>query len=86
MKKIIFPIVATLVIGGLNIWTFLLTNQTDLQFAWVSVAIVWIDLVIAWLINKKQPSISYMFFATGIIIDILLLVNYFWIQNPNRLS
>lgn len=84
MKNNLFIIIATAVIAGLNVWLFIISQSLDIQLAYVAFVIVWIDLVVAWLINKKQPSLSYMFFATAIIVEALLAINYFWIQKSGR--
>jgi hypothetical protein len=84
MKKNLYIIIATAVIAGLNVWLFIISQSLDIQLSYVAFVIVWIDLVVSWLINKRQPSLSYMFFSTALIVEALLAVNYFWIQKSGR--
>lgn len=84
MKKNLLQIIMTIVIAGLNVWLFIISQSVDAQLAYVAFVIVWIDLVVAWLIKKRQPSLSYMFMSTAIIINVLIAVNCFWIQKGGR--
>jgi len=84
VKKNLFIIIATIIIAGLNVWLFIISQTIDIQLAYVAFVVVWIDLAVSWFINKKQPALSYMFFATALIVEALLAVNYFWIQKAGR--
>ncbi|MCX6809347.1 MAG: hypothetical protein NTZ65_01160 [Candidatus Berkelbacteria bacterium] len=84
-KKLIILIVVSLVLAGLNVWSWNLTQKNDLQLAWVAFGLVWLNIVFGWVTNHRQPTLSYIFFSTGLIINALVLINYFWILQRGNL-
>jgi hypothetical protein len=84
VKKIIVLIIASLVIAAVNIWMWQLTEVNDLQLAWVAFGLVWLNLILSWITERRQPSIAYFCLSTSLIIEIILAINYFWIQKGGR--
>jgi len=84
MKKIIVLIVASLVIAAINFWTWQLTEKIDLQLAWVAFSLVWVNLILSWITERRQRAISYLLLSSSLIIEAILLVNYFWMQKGSR--
>lgn len=80
MKKIHYYIIATLVLIGLNIWAWSLNLKLDYQLAWIAFLLVFVDLAIGWLVYAKSEAILYLFFTSAFVIEVLLIINYFWIQ------
>ena len=84
MKKIIVLIIASVIIIGLNIWTWQLTQTNDLQLAWIAFSLVWVNLILSWITERRQTTITYLLLSTSLIIEAILLVNYFWMQKGSR--
>jgi len=84
MKKIYYFILATIVLVGLNIWVWGFTLQLDYQLGWIAFLLVFLNIAIAWLLYNKSEALMYFFFVCSLIIEILLIVNYFWIQQLGK--
>jgi len=84
MKTIYYYFISTAIIIGLNIFSFLITRGIDYQLAWIAFLLVWVDLALAWLINSKAQAIMYFFYTTAFIIEVLLIINYYWVQGLGK--
>jgi|GEM_PF-2728187 len=84
IKKFIVLIIVSLVIVAVNIWMWQLTEVNDLQLAWVTFGLVWLNLILSWVTERRQPNIAYFCLSTSLIIEAILVVNYFWIQKGGR--
>jgi hypothetical protein len=84
VKKIIVLIIASLVIAAVNMWVWQLTEMNDLQLAWVAFGLVWLNLILSWITERRQPTIAYFCLSTSLIIEAILIVNYFWMQKGSR--
>lgn len=83
-KRIIVLIIVSLVIAAINIWMWQLTEKNDLQLAWVAFGLVWLNLILSWITERRQPTIAYLCLSTSLIIEAILMVNYFWMQKGSR--
>lgn len=84
MKKIYYYIIASVVLAGINIWVWQITTRIDYQLAWIAFLLVWIDIALSWIVYKKAVTITYFFLSCALIIEILLIVNYYWIQGLGK--
>ena len=84
MKTIYYYLIATVVLAGLNIWVWTFTNAIDYQLAWIAFLLIWVNLALAWFIHTKSQALMYFFFSTSLVIEVLLIVNYFWIQQLGK--
>ncbi|MFH1767386.1 MAG: hypothetical protein ABH826_04875 [Patescibacteria group bacterium] len=80
MKKILtFLIINAILVAG-NIYAWLLTLKVDYQLAWVAFVIVLVNIILSLLVLSRQKTIMYFFATSSLIIELLLIINYFWIQ------
>jgi len=80
MKKILtFLIINAVLVAG-NIYAWLLTLKVDYQLAWVAFVIVLVNIILSLLVLSRQKTIMYFFATSSLIIELLLIINYFWIQ------
>lgn len=84
MKTIYYYLIASVVLGGVNIWSWTITNRIDYQLGWIAFLLVWINLVLAWILYSKSQAIMYFFLTSSLVIEVLLIINYFWIQQLGK--
>ena len=80
MNKVMSIVVATVVLAGANLGVWYLANSTDPQIAWVCFVLVWLNLILGWLTLRRQPLLTALFFSAGAILELILIVNKFWIS------
>jgi len=79
-NKTIFALTAvTLVVAGINILVWWVSRDTDPQLAWIGFILVWFNLLLGWLTFARQRAITYLFFSIALLIEIILVVNKYWI-------
>jgi len=80
MKKIIWLIVAVILLTMGNITLYLLErNSNAAQVSLIGFVIVWLDLILSIIVYSRQNSLAYIFLGVTTLIEILLTVNLFWI-------
>lgn len=80
LKKYLVLIVATFIIAIANFVIWYFSKDAESQIFWIGFILVWFNLLLCWLTNFRQPYLTYLFLSTSVIIEILLLVNNFWIS------
>lgn len=78
LKENLVLIIATVVIAAINVWLY--TKNDGLQVGFIAFVLVWFDLVLSWITFRRQQAIGYIYLSAGLIIEILLAVNIFWIS------
>jgi len=78
-KNIILLALATLVIAAGNIVTIYFARLEESQISWIGFYLVWFNLLVGWLTYRRKPVITYMFFAVGILLILIVLINKYWI-------
>lgn len=80
MKKILYLLIANVVLVGGNVFSWYISLKLDYQLAWIAFILVFINLVLSWLVYPKQKTIMYFFLSSSLIIELLLIINFYWIQ------
>lgn len=78
-KTILVLAAVTLVVAGINILVWWVSRDTDPQLAWIGFILVWFNLLLGWLTFARQRAITYLFFSIALLIEIILIVNKYWI-------
>jgi hypothetical protein len=80
MKKYLAPVLFTAVIAAGNVWLWLILRDIEQEISWVVFAVVWFNLIIGWFTFRRQMVLTYIFFAVALILELVLLVDKFWIM------
>ena len=77
-------IVSSIILAGLNLYGWQITLKLDTQLAWVALVLVFVNLILSWLMWRRNRYIAVLFITASFLIEVLILVNYFWIQIVGR--
>lgn len=79
-KRLIIDLSVTAILVGGNIVLWLVGKKSGEQLYWVAFMLVWFNLALSWLTRNNHKPIYYLFLATSFIIEILILINIYWIS------
>ncbi len=84
MNKNLFFVILTAVCAGLNLYGWQITLKMDVQLAWIALILVFLNLLLAWLTWRKNKYIAVLFVGSSFIIELLIFINFFWVQKIGR--
>lgn len=73
-------IISTVIIGGINIFSWYASKNLDPQIVWIGFILVWFNLLLSWLTFARQPYISYIFISSSFVIEAMVLINNFFVS------
>jgi len=79
-KKLIIDIGVSAVLAAVNILLWYIGQKSGEQIYWIAFVLVWFNIALAWLTRVRQKPISYIFLSTSLIVEILVLINIYWIS------
>ncbi|OQA52133.1 MAG: hypothetical protein BWY43_00617 [candidate division WS2 bacterium ADurb.Bin280] len=79
LNNLLYPAIIIFVAAvNILLWYFLRTK--DLQLMTVVFALVWIDLVLAIFVLKKQASIFYLLISAAFLLEMVALINVYYVM------
>jgi hypothetical protein len=84
IKKNLIFILVSVACAGLNLYGWQITLKLDTQLAWIALILIFLNLLLAWLTWRRNRYITVLFVASSFIIEILIFVNFFWMQKIGR--
>jgi len=84
MKKNILFIVVSVVCAGLNLYGWQITLKLDTQLAWVALILVFLNIILSWLMWRRNRHLAYIFIAASLLVELLIFINYFYLQKIGR--
>jgi len=81
LKKVHIIVVASIVLAAANFLLYFLTRDSSSQIVWIGFMLVWLNLILSWLTYRRLPEISYLFIATSFLIELLIVVDIYWITS-----
>jgi hypothetical protein len=84
IKKNLVFILVSVVCAGLNLYGWQITLKLDTQLAWVALVLVFLNLLLSWLVWRRNKYISILFMGSSFIIEALIFINFFWMQKVGR--
>lgn len=84
IKKSLVFIVVSVACAGLNLYGWQITLKLDVQLAWIALILVFVNLILAWLMWRRNKYIALLFIGTGLLIELLIFVNYYYLQTSGR--
>jgi len=79
LNNFVFPaIVAVVASINILIWHFLRTR--DLQLVTVVFALVWLDLIMAIFVIKKQVYIFYILVSAAFLLEVITIINIYYVM------
>lgn len=84
IKRNLIFIITSIVIAGLNIYGWQITLKLDTRLAWIALALIFLNLILAWLTWRRNRYISYLFVTSSLIVELIIFNNYFWLQKIGR--
>ena len=73
-------VVSTVVLAAANFVIYFLTRNLNYQIVWIGFMLVWLNLVLSWITYRRMPYVSYLFLATSFLIELLVIVDIYWIM------
>lgn len=83
-KKNFILITTSALLAVLNLFSWQLTLKIDIQLAWVALILVFVNLTLAWLVQRRNVYVALIFIGSSFLIEFLLLINYFWIYKLGK--
>jgi len=84
IKRNLIFIIVSIITAGLNLYGWQITLKLDTQLAWIALILVFVDLVLAWLMWRRNKYIALLFIGTGLLLELLIFVNYYYLQTTGR--
>lgn len=80
MKKLLYLVIVNLVLIAGNIFSWYVSLKLDYQLAWIAFVVIFLNIILSWVVRPRQKTIMYFFLSSSFIIELLLIINYYWIQ------
>ncbi len=81
LKKTHIIIAASIILAAANFLIYFLTRSSSSQIVWIGFMLVWLNLILSWLTYRRLPQVSYLFIATSLLIELLVVVDIYWIAS-----